>query len=105
MSRTRGVDLSRSRRGPDDPARVLGRNHKRLQGVPREDGRMVCGRRRKVSKTTAWQSDGVINWRVRREDGEVLAIEPNREYEHVFDGDDPYTDALEFAAEQLRRGV
>jgi len=40
---------------------------------------------------------------VRREAGEVLAVEPNREYEHVFEGDDPYTAALMYAAKQLRK--
>jgi hypothetical protein len=34
-----------------------------------------------------------------------LAIEPNREYEHVFEGgSDPYWDAVEYAAKELREG-
>lgn len=44
------------------------------------------------------------NWRVRSERGEVVAIEPDREHEHVFEGADPFMDALEYAAKQLREG-
>jgi hypothetical protein len=45
------------------------------------------------------------NWRVSREDGEVIAVEPNRDFEHVFEGGaDPFMEALEFAAKQLRNG-
>ena len=44
------------------------------------------------------------NWRVRSERGEVVAIEPNRDFEHVFDGDDPFMAALEYAAKKLREG-
>jgi hypothetical protein len=41
---------------------------------------------------------------VRRDAGEVVAVEPNREYEHVFDGsDDDFERALAFAADQLRK--
>lgn len=43
------------------------------------------------------------NWRVKTERGEVLAIEPNREFEHTFEGGkDPFMEALEYAAKQLR---
>lgn len=44
------------------------------------------------------------NWKVRSERGEVVAIEPNRDFEHVFEGDDPFMAALEYAAKQLREG-
>lgn len=45
------------------------------------------------------------NWKVRVERGEVLAIEPNREFEHTFEGgSDPFMEALEYAAKQLRGG-
>ena len=45
------------------------------------------------------------NWIVRRNPtGEVVAVEPNRDFEEVFEGgDDPYWDAIEYAATQLRR--
>jgi hypothetical protein len=47
-----------------------------------------------------------VNWRVRSERGEVVAIEPNRDYEHVFEGgDDDFMAALEYAAKQLREGT
>ena len=44
------------------------------------------------------------NWKVRRSQlGEVVAIEPNNEFEHVFtDGVDPFDAALQYAAAQLR---
>lgn len=46
-----------------------------------------------------------VNWRVKTEDGEVLAIEPDREHEHVFEGGaDPLMAAIEFAAKRLREG-
>lgn len=45
------------------------------------------------------------NWRVSVEGGEVIAVEPNRDFEHVFQGGpDPFMEALEFAAERLRNG-
>lgn len=43
------------------------------------------------------------NWRVTRIEGEVVALEPGREYEQVFDlGTDPFWDAVTFAAKCLR---
>lgn len=46
-----------------------------------------------------------VNWRVCMEDGHVLAIEPNRQFEHVFEGgSDDYWAAVEYAAKQLREG-
>lgn len=62
----------------------------------------MCGREGAPKKTSAWKSDGGPNWLVRREDGEVIAVEPERVFEHVFTGDDPFSEALEFAAAQLR---
>lgn len=45
------------------------------------------------------------NWRVVHEPGgDIVAVEPNRDYEHVFEGGkDPYMEALEYAAQQLRK--
>ena len=48
------------------------------------------------------------SWIVRRNygSGDVVAIEPNREFEHVFEGGkDPYQEALEFAAAELRKDL
>jgi hypothetical protein len=43
------------------------------------------------------------NWRVTRIEGEVVALEPGREFEQVFDlGSDPFWDAVQFAARCLR---
>lgn len=44
------------------------------------------------------------NWRiVRTEDGEVLALEPGRDFEQTFEGGpDPFWDAVEYAARCLR---
>lgn len=46
-----------------------------------------------------------VNWRVGTQDGEVVAVEPNRDFEQVFDGGpDPFWDAVEFAAKKIREG-
>lgn len=45
-----------------------------------------------------------VNWRVGTQAGEVVAIEPNRDFEHVFEGDDPFMAAIEYAAKQIREG-
>lgn len=45
------------------------------------------------------------NWRVSTQGGDVVAVEPNRDFEHVFEGGkDPFMEALEYAAKQLREG-
>lgn len=47
-----------------------------------------------------------VNWRVGTDGGDVVAVEPNRDYEHVFDGqEDPFMAALEYAAKQIREGT
>jgi len=43
------------------------------------------------------------NWRVRRQGGEVVAIEPGRDYETPFDGPTAFWDAVEYAARELKR--
>lgn len=44
-----------------------------------------------------------LNWRVVIEHGQVLAIEPGKDFEHVFEGGvDPYGQALEFAASKIK---
>jgi hypothetical protein len=65
----------------------------------------VHRQRRTPKKTPARQEDGArLCWRVRREHGEVLAIEPGETHEHVFAGyDDDYQEALKFAADKLRK--
>lgn len=46
------------------------------------------------------------NWRVGTQGNDVVAVEPNREFEHVFEGGkDPFMEALEYAARQLREGA
>lgn len=48
-----------------------------------------------------------VNWRIGagEKGGEVVAIEPNREFEHAFEGgSDPLMDAIEYAAKQIREG-
>lgn len=60
---------------------------------------------RKGSGRSVRQPNKRVNWRVHSERGEVVAVEPNRDFEHVFDGDDPFQAALEFAAKQLREGA
>lgn len=46
-----------------------------------------------------------INWRILNLDnGKVLALEPGREYENIFEGGpDPFWEAVEFAANELRK--
>lgn len=44
-----------------------------------------------------------LNWRVVVEHGQVLAIEPGKDFEHVFEGGiDDYWTAVEFAASQIK---
>lgn len=60
---------------------------------------------RRPAKASTRQPDGYTNWLVRLEAGEVVAIEPNREYEHCFTGGaDPFWEAVLFAAAELRKG-
>lgn len=61
--------------------------------------------RRDGAKASSHPKGDPINWRVLRYrgDGDVVAIEPNRDYEHVFEGGrDPYWEAVQYAAKRLR---
>lgn len=55
---------------------------------------------RRAVRTTAGH-----NWRIKLLDnGSVLALEPGREYENIFEGGpDPFWEAVEFAAAELRK--
>jgi hypothetical protein len=88
--------------------RLRRRDKERLQGVSGEGGGDVHRRDGPNPSPPARQPDGgcdrwEFNWRVRREDGEVLAVEPGGIHEHVFEGANPFTEALAFAAAQLRK--
>jgi hypothetical protein len=98
-------DLRRTGRGRL-ASRVRNSNRQRLSELLGEDGRPLYGRGRDDQTKAAHQKAREhTNWRVRTEFGEVIAIEPNREYEHVFtDNADDFMTALEYAAKQLREG-
>lgn len=96
----RGRYLTRVHRG----------NKARLSELPEGEGRAMRGREaaRPGPKTSSRRADGACtNWRVTRYgSGEIVAIEPNRDYEHTFEGgEDPYWEAVQYAAEQLRKGA
>lgn len=98
-------DLRRFR-GRGLASRVRRGNQERLSEVSGEAGRDVRGRApsRAATPKAARQPDGCTNWRVvRYRGGDIVAIEPNREFEHTFEGGvDPFQEALEYAAKQLR---
>jgi hypothetical protein len=104
MGKSRGIDLRRTR-GHGHPPRVRRGVEERLHDLPGQDGRTVQGLARARPKAPTWQPHGGANanWAVRRDGGEIVAIEPNEDYEHTFaGGDDPFGVALEFAAKKLR---
>lgn len=86
------------------PARdIRGRDQERLHSVSRNGGGTVLGKRTPPSPSTRLPN-GDPNWLVRRERGDILAVEPNGDYEHVFTGGpDPFGEALKFAAARLRK--
>lgn len=46
-----------------------------------------------------------LNWRVIAARDGIVAVEPDREHEHVFEGgDDPFWTAVEYVAKRLREG-
>lgn len=46
------------------------------------------------------------NWRVISRGKQAIAIEPNKEFENIFEGgDDPLLAALEYAAAELKKGM
>ena len=54
-------------------------------------------------ETTSMRRKVSLNWRVTVERGQVLAIEPDKDFEHVFEGGgDPFWAAVEFAAAQIK---
>jgi hypothetical protein len=63
----------------------------------------VCKPDDRIGKTSPMRRP-LTNWIVKRDGDRVIAVEPSREYENVFDGgDDPFSAALDFAAAQLRK--
>jgi len=100
-------DLRRSGRGAGDFSRRIRSGYlSRLSDVRGEDlGAVREPRNQKGKAGTVRGPQQRTNWRVKMEAGEVLAIEPNREFEHTFEGGaDPFMEALEYAAKQLREG-
>lgn len=109
MGKTNGVEHKR-RAGLLQPrrdraaARLRRSDQESLSRVSGDPGPAVRGRSRTRKASPTWKPDGAnTNWRVGRDGADVVAVEPNRDYEHVFDGADPFGEALEYAAEQLRK--
>lgn len=103
----RSFELRRLGRGAGGYARRIRSGY--LQGLSdvwSEDGGAVRQSAEREGKgRTVRQAHQRTNWRVGVSGGEVIAVEPNREFEHVFDGGgDPFMEALEYAAKQLREG-
>lgn len=98
-------DIRRVGRGQRD-ARVLRSHHSRLQERWIEDGgAMLTTADRKAIAAAARQARVENNWRVKQLSPTlVLALEPGREYENLFEGgDDPYWEAVTHAAAELRK--
>lgn len=56
-----------------------------------------------TGETASMRGKISLNWRVVVEHGQVLAIEPGKDFEHVFEGGvDPYWTAVEFAASRIK---
>lgn len=111
MKAVRG-DLRRSGRGFRTYARRVRRSHlDRLQELWGSDGGAVRQPHHRqaaptpVRKPPPLKQRQAKNWNVRVERGEVLALEPGQEHEHVFEGGkDPFLAALEYAAKKIREG-
>ena len=100
-------DLRRLGRGPGGYSRRIRQGYlARLSDVWSEDQGEVRVPRRKGEAVPVRAPRRVkTNWRVTCDRGDVVAIEPNREFESVFEGgDDPFMDALEYAAKKIREG-
>ena len=86
----------------DQTLRRIGRRHDtRVYRANRE-----LAANREVTVKHYERKHRTTNWRIRRmNSNEVVAIEPGRDYKEVFNGGtDPLMEALEYAAEQLRKG-
>lgn len=61
---------------------------------------------RKAQARAVRQARLDTNWRVKMiSPTRVLALEPGREYENIFEGGtDPFWDAVTFAASEIRKG-
>lgn len=108
----RSRDLRRSGRGPGQYARRIRTGYlQHLRDVwSQTDGEVRQPSHRKGEEGTVRKPrtrEQRTNWRVNTlPNGEIVAVEPNREFEHVFEDDfaDPLMAALEYAAKQLRGG-
>lgn len=99
-------DLRRLGRGAGGYSRRIRSGYlQRLSDVWSEtDGQVREPAHRKGKAGAVRKTRTKRNWRVTTERGEVLAIEPNREFENVFSGPDPLMEALEYAAKKIREG-
>lgn len=104
----RSFELRRLGRGAGGYSRRVRSGYlSRLSDVWSQDqGAVHQSAEREGKGRTVRQAHQRTNWRVGIHDGEVVAIEPSRDFEHVFNGGgDPFQEALEYAAKQLREGV
>lgn len=97
-------DLRRAGR-PGRDRRVLRSNRSRLSNMPGQDGGVLHQpTHRKGTKNAVQKSRTSHNWVVKRDGDTVIAIEPNRSYENVFEGGaDPFGEALKYAAAELKK--
>lgn len=94
-------DLRRTGRG-GYTRRVRAGNLERLRELWGENGGTVHQPDHRTAKKNALR--GTYRWQVRRIGGTVVATDPEGEYVCEFTGGmDPYGDAVEYAAEQLRK--
>lgn len=100
-------ELRRSGRGPGQYSRRLRSGYlSHLQDLWSQDhGTVHQPTYRKGKEGAVRAPREKLNWRVQSEGGEVIAVEPDLKHEHVFEGGaDPFQEALEYAAKQLREG-
>ncbi len=107
MSKDISVELRRVGRGRDRRVRSGNlQSLRELRGTDRAEVRQSHHRQGKENPVRrARTASARVNWKVQIQAGQVVAIEPNREFEHVFEGgSDDYWAAVEYAAKQLREG-
>lgn len=98
-------DIRRVGRGRRN-CRVLRSHRDRLQELWSVDGGAMREPANKKTQTLALRQARLdTNWRVKLiSPTRVLALEPGREYENIFEGgDDPFWEAVMFAASEIRK--
>ena len=98
-------DIRRVGRGRRD-SRVLRSHRQQLQELWSVDGgAMHKPHDRKTPSSALRQTRLNTNWRVKQlSPSLVLALEPGRDYENIFEGgDDPFWEAVTFAAAEIRK--